>query len=195
MTLWAVGILAFDVGSIADVDKSYSFLLSDGTCHGQCGERRRRQLVHLVHREETAEMQRSILEIVREEPMAHPMQHGGIVVQGGDEQVGNLEPYSFVLEYLQGAKDGRQRAVAHLLVYVVAERFQVYIRRIDNFTELSQRSFVDISRRDDDIADTPFVGQASTIVRVFEEGEWLGIGIGYGGTVVGSTFIDELLGR
>ena len=92
-----------------------------------CGQ----QVVHAVAGEETAEVEGLVGKAVVDEPAAHAANHLHVVVDGGDDEIGELYPHAGIVHGEDGVEDGLQVASADALVDVVAERLQVDVGGIE----------------------------------------------------------------
>ena len=87
----------------------------------QGGEGRRGKVPHLVAGEESAKVEWCGGEAVGDEPLAHLADHVHIVVDGGDNEVGDLYPDACIAHGEDGVEDNRKMASADALVDVIAE--------------------------------------------------------------------------
>ena len=92
-------------------------LLGDFEDLDGCGS----DVLHLIAGEETAEVQGLVGKVVVDYPTAHFSDHLHIVVDGGDEEVGQLYPHTSVAHGEDSVEYGLQVAPADALIDVVAE--------------------------------------------------------------------------
>ena len=158
--------------------------------HG-CG----RQLLHLVAREEPAEMERVSCEAVVLQPAAHAPDHVHVVVDAGDDEVGDLYPDTRLVHGQDGVEHRLQVAAADALVDIVAERLQVDVGGIEPGQQVCQRLLTHIPRRDEDVPQPFLVGCPGAVRHIFYIGKGFGVGISHAGTMVLQAEVDHLLGR
>ena len=79
------------------------------------------QMLHLVAGEETAEVQGLVGKVVVDYPTAHAANHLHVVVDGGNEEVGEFYPYACIAHRKNGVEYGLQMAAADALIDVVTE--------------------------------------------------------------------------
>lgn len=95
----------------------------DGNCLGllQREDGGRRNVQHLIAREETAEMQGIVGKPVADDPLTHPSNHLHIIVHTRDDKVRQFYPHTGIAHGDNGVKDGLQVATTDLHVDVVGE--------------------------------------------------------------------------
>jgi hypothetical protein len=129
------------------------------------------------------------------EPLAHLADHVHVVVDGGDDEVGDLYPYTCLLHGEDGVEDGLQMATTDALVDVVAKRLEVDVGSIEVGQEVGEGFLTDVASRDEDIPQSFFVSQTGTVRHIFYIGEGFGVSVGDARTVVLKTKVDELFWR
>ena len=109
----------------------HAFFLGDALGGAEGGERRGRRVEETVAGEETGEVEWGVGQLVVDKPTAHRTDHAEIVVDVGDDEVGELDPDTGVAHGEDGVEDGLQTAAADTTVEVVAERFEVDVGGIE----------------------------------------------------------------
>ena len=154
-----------------------------------------RCLEHLVPGEEAAEMEWYGFHPVVHHPPTHLLDHPHVVVDTGNQEVGQLEPYPGAVEREYGVEYGLKASSAHALVKKIAIVFQVDVGGVDVRDEVSQRSLFHESGAHEDVPESVLMGDACRVGHVFYVGEWLGVGICQPGAFLLQTEIHELTGR
>ena len=108
-----------------------AFLLGDALGGAKGLERCRRDILEFVAGKETAEVEWGVGEMIVDEPAAHLTDHGEVVVNSRDDEVGNLNPDACIAHGEDGVEDGLQTAATDTTVDVVAEGFQVDVSGIE----------------------------------------------------------------
>ena len=168
-----------------------AFVEGDALGGAEGGERRGRRVEKTVAGEETGEVEWGVGQLVVDKPTAHRTDHAEIVVDVGDDEVGELDPDTGLLHGEDGVEHGLQTAAADTTVDVVAEGFEVDVGGIEVGQEVAQGLLTDVACCDEDIPQTCLMGQTGAVGDVFEVGEGFGIGVGDAWTVVLLTEGDE----
>ena len=84
-----------------------TFVKCNLPCSTQGLYRRGRQILHLIAREEPTEMEGSVGKSVFDEPATHATYHVHIVVDAGDDEVGQLYPHTGITHGQDGVEDSR----------------------------------------------------------------------------------------
>ncbi len=123
------------------------------------------------------------------------------VVEPGDEQRGDLEPYvGFVPYVFEGLENRGERACARSVIELFGEGLQIDVRRIHVREELDARLRTHVSGGDCDGADPPFTGRICDIDGIFVEDDGIVVGerdarraefIGHSRHLLGTRFVGE----
>ena len=65
-----------------------------------------RNILHLLAGKETAEVEGRLCEAVADEPLAHLADHGHIIVDARDDEVGEFDPYARLFHGEDGVEHG-----------------------------------------------------------------------------------------
>ena len=68
---------------------------------------------------------------VRDKPTAHLTDHIHIIVDTRNDEVGEFYPHPGFVHRKDGVEYGLEMSTAYLIIYVVAERFQVDVSSIE----------------------------------------------------------------
>ena len=128
-------------------------------------------------------------------PPAHLLDHPHVVVDPGNQQVCQLEPYAGAVEREYGVEYGLKASSAHALVKKVAIVFEVDVGGVDVGNEVPQRRLLHESCTHQDVPESVLMGQACRVGHVFYVGERLGVGICQPGAFLLQTKVHELTGR
>ena len=153
------------------------------------------KVVHLITGEETREVEWGLGKTMGDEPLAHLADHGQIVVDARDDEVGEFYPYACLFHGEDGIEHRLQMTTTDALVDIVAERLEVDIGSIEVGQEVGKGFLTDITSGDEDIPQSFFMSQTGTVSHIFYIREGLGIGVSDARTVVLQTEVDELLWR
>ena len=108
-----------------------TFLLGDALSGAEGGERGWWRVGEFVAGEEATEMKGSVGKVVVGEPTAHLADHVHIVIDAGNDEVGELDPDAGLLHGEDGVEDGLQMAAADTMVDIVAEGLEVDVGSIE----------------------------------------------------------------
>ena len=108
-----------------------AFVEGDALGGAEGGERRGRRVEETVAGEETGEVEWGVGQLVVDKPTAHRTDHAEIVVDVGDDEVGELDPDTGLLHGEDGVEHGLQTAAADTTVDVVAEGFEVDVGGVE----------------------------------------------------------------
>ena len=117
-------------------------------------------------------------------PTAHLANHAHIIVDAGDDKVGELYPYAGITHGEDGVEHGLEVSAADTLVDIIAKRFQVNVGGIKVGQQVSQWLLTDVACRDEDVPKTSLVCQSGGVDDVFYIGERLRVGVGDAWAVV-----------
>ena len=169
---------------VSQIDMSDAFFQGDTLGGAERGEGRWRRVEEAVAGEEAGEVEWGVGQLVVDEPSAHFADHIGVVVDIGDDEVGELDPHTGIAHGEDGVEHGLQMAAADALVDGVAEGFQVDVGGIEVGQKVAQGLLTDVARGDEDVPETCLMGQTGAVGDVFEVGEGFGVGVGDARTVV-----------
>ena len=108
-----------------------AFLLGDALGGAKGLERCRRDILEFVAGKETTKVEWGVGEMIVDEPATHLTDHGEVVVNSRDDEVGDLDPDACIAHGEDGVEDGLQMAATDTMVDVVAEGFQVDVGGIE----------------------------------------------------------------
>ena len=91
-------------GDISDIDIVQAGLQGEGPSAFQSGYRGRRQVFQTVQGMEAAEVERDLRPQFPGDPAAHRLNHGGLVVVGGNNQVDDLQMHFSSNQRFQGVQ-------------------------------------------------------------------------------------------
>ena len=151
------------------------------------------KVLHLIAGEETREVEWGVGKAVLLEPAAHLTDHVHIVVDGGNDEVGELYPHASPFHGKDSVEDRLQMATTDPMVDVVAKRLEVDIGGIKVGQEVGERFLTDVASRDEDIPQSFLMGQTGTVRHIFYISEGLGVGVGDARTMMLQTEADQLL--
>ena len=77
--------------------------------------------MHFITGEETAEMEGRFGEMMVNEPMTHLTNHVHVVIDAGDDEVGDFYPHAGIVHSEDGVEDWLEMTVTNALVDGVAE--------------------------------------------------------------------------
>ena len=153
------------------------------------------EVVHLVTGEETREVEWGLGKTMGDEPLTHLADHGQVVVDARDDEVGEFYPHTSPLHGEDGVEHRLQMTTTDALVDIVAERLEVDIGSIEVGQEIGKGFLTDVASGDEDIPQSSVVSQTGTVSDIFYIREGFGIGVGDARTVVLQTEIDQLCWR
>src|SRR6476660_2995786 len=108
-------------------------------------------VLKLEVRVKRGEVERNIWSQMGEYPVDQPSGFARVVVEGGDHQIGDLEPdVRLVLEPLQRVENRRQVCERDLAVEILGEGLQVDIGRVDVIIDIVESFAGDVAVRDHD---------------------------------------------
>ena len=82
----------------------------------------RRNVLHLISWEETAEVQGIVCKAVIHYPAAHLANHRHVIVHTRDDEIRQFNPHTCFLHSQDGIEDWLQVATADLLIDIIAKR-------------------------------------------------------------------------
>ena len=108
-------------------------------------------MVHAVSGEETVEVEGHVGKAIVHEPAAHAAYHVHVIVDSGDDEIGEFYPHACVVHSKDGVEHDGEVTATDALVDVVAERLQVDVGSVNQRQEVSQRLAADVASRDEDV--------------------------------------------
>ena len=180
----AVGVRSLVTGYVADVDVVQAGVQGLVARPLQRDGRGGRQVAQAVQRREAAEVQRGVLAQVVAYPYGHAPDHGQVVVEGGDQQIGHLQPHAFLALGHQGVQHRLQGRAVDPPVEAVVEGLEVGVTGVDHPAQLLQRLPVDIAGGDEHVAHAGLMRQLRGVVHVLVEHDGIGVGVGDGAAVL-----------
>jgi hypothetical protein len=154
-----------------------------------------RQVLHLIAWEEPAEMERCMAQTMSHQPLTHLPNHIHIVVNGGNEEVGQFYPHASLLHGEDGVEHWGEMPSTDSLVDLIAERFQVYVGRIEIRQQVGKWFLTNVTCCYEDVPESLLMGQTGSLRHIFYIGKGLRIGIGDAWTVMLQAKTNHLFWR
>ncbi|MDV7393951.1 hypothetical protein RZS08_21405, partial [Arthrospira platensis SPKY1] len=133
------GALAFMAGDPGDVDIPESRLARRRAGAIQGPHRRGGQVGELVQRVEAGQVERNVRSQFGDDPLAHRAKLVEIVVQGGNDQMGDFEMHPRGLELFQGRQHGGQLAAADVPIKDRIETLEIDVGRVQLIAQRGER--------------------------------------------------------
>src|SRR5690554_4445648 len=108
--------------------------------------------------EKSGKVQRNLSSQFLHDPSAHRTYHLKFVCPLGNHQVYYFHPDALFTCQFKRIKHRLQLTGVEILIYPVVKALEIYVRSIDQFRKLRERSLIYISRSDKDILQTGFTG-------------------------------------
>lgn len=178
MAVGAIGVLALFGSQVADVDEVETLFDGDSAGGFESFEGGGRQVLHLVSREETGEVQRDVSAEVRFDPAGKLANLFGFIVECGDDEVSDFEDDTGGGRVDKRPLNGGESAGADFAIELLCHTFQVDVGGIDDFEQLLPRFGVDIGGGYEDVAEIVLVSELSGVVGVLVIYDRVGIGVG-----------------
>lgn len=172
-----------------------AFLEGDALSCFQGGKGCRRQVLHPVAWEEPAEMERCVGQTMSHQPLTHLPDHIHIVVNGRNEEVGQFYPHPCLLHGKDGVEHWGEMTSTDSLVDLIAERFQVYVGRIEIRQQLGKWFLTNVTSCHEDVPESLLMGQTGSLRHIFYIGKGLRIGVGDARTVMLQAKTNHLFWR
>lgn len=172
-----------------------AFVEGDALSGFQGGKRCRRQVLHPIAWEEPAEMEGCMGQTMSHQPLTHLPDHLHIVVNGGNEEVGQFYPHASLLHGEDGVEHWGEMPSTDSLVDVIAERFQVYIGCIEIRQQLGKWLLTNVTCCYEDVPEPLLMGQTGSLRHIFYIGKGFRIGVGDAWTVMLQAKTNHLFWR
>lgn len=150
----------------------------------QGGKGCRRQVMHLIAWEEPAEMERCMAQTMSHQPLTHLPDHIPIVVNGRNQEVCQFYPHASLLHGEDGVEHWGEMPSTDPLVDLIAERFQVYVGRIEIRQQVGKWFLTNVTCCYEDVPESLLMGQTGSLRHIFYIGKGLRIGVGDAWTVM-----------
>src|SRR6267142_4289127 len=173
---WTIGVRAIAV------DIAFVYVMKAGISRDLPGamQRFRGRFWFVAEREvgmEGGEVQRDVGAEVGEDPIGEFARLGGIIVQGGNHQVGDFEPdIGLVFEPLQRFENGLQMSEGNLAVETFGEGFQVDIGGVNVIVDVVEGFASDVTVRNHHPFQSILFRGLADVDYVFAPDGWLVVG-------------------
>ncbi len=146
----------------------------------------------LVIREKTGDVKGSIHSEMLPDPAAHRLDHLGMIIQGGHNEIDNFQPDICFFHRNQGFEDGRQGCRTHVLIELFTEPFEVDLDGVEHCEKLKQGISVHITVGDDGCLHPFFFGQSRNVIKILVVDRRLRVRKGDGGKSILHSLLDNL---
>lgn len=161
-----------------------AFVEGDALGCFQGGKGCRRQILHPIAWEESAEMEGCVGQTMSHQPLTHLPDHLPVVVNGGNEEVGQFYPHPILLHGEDGVEHRGEMTSTDSLVDLIAERFQVYVGRIEIRQQVGKWFLANVTCCYEDVPESLLMGPTGSLRHIFYIGKGLRIGVGDAWTVM-----------
>ena len=174
---------------VAGIGIAHAVFHRDPARVDECGRRCRRDVAHLPVRVKRGEVHRHVGPEIFRHPLRHFLELLLRVIEAGNEQGGDLEPYlGFVLEVLERVEHGLQMRAGHLPVEILGEGLEVHVGRVHVLVKLAPWLVAHVACGDRHGFNAEFAAGLGDINRILHEDRRIVIGISHAAAI-------EFLGR
>ncbi len=182
--------------NVAFVDVVEANFASDGTGAVESGGRSGRLVAELEIGMKCGEVERNVGAEMGEDPFGELASFGGIVVKGGNHEIGDFEPDGgFVFEPLESLQDGFEVGESNLAIEIFGEGFEIDVGGIDVVVNVVKSFASDVAIGDHDGFEAIGPGGFANVDDVFAPDGGFVVGEGDGVTTVLQGEFGNVLGR
>ena len=175
MAAGAICILALAAADIAYVNIIQAFFKCNLAGYVKCVQRCRRQMLHLVLREKTREMQRYIAAEICTDPPSQASDIIWLVIERRNKKIYHLNVHTHSNSIYKALLNRPNSSRTKLSVKIITHTFEVNTGSIGNFEQALPWFGITISGRNQHITHTGLLGQPGGIISIFVISNRVGI--------------------